>query len=42
MSKQELLQEYIYWLRRKDDVFYAFDNPEEVAIEFLEQLKTKR
>jgi hypothetical protein len=42
MNRQELLKEYIYWLRRKDDVFYAFDNPEEVAIEFLEQLKTEK
>lgn len=36
--KQELLEEFIYWLREKDDVFYAFDNPEEVVEEYLKTL----
>ena len=39
MNNQQLLEEYIYWLREKEDVYYAFDNPEEVAQEFLETLK---
>ena len=32
-----LLVQFIKWLSTKDDVFYAFDNPEEAAEEFLKE-----
>lgn len=38
--KQELLENFIYWLREKEDVFYAFDNPEEVVTEYLNKDKS--
>lgn len=38
--KQELLEDFIYWLRDKEDVFYAFDNPEEVVTELLNKDKS--
>lgn len=31
---QEYLVEFIEWLSNKEDVFYAFDNPEKAAKEF--------
>jgi predicted P-loop ATPase len=34
--KKELLIEFIDWLREHEDVYYAFDNTEEVVEEFLE------
>lgn len=37
MSRKELLTDYIEWLSQKEDVFYAFDNPEETAIEYLKK-----
>ena len=36
--KQKLLEDFIDYLRDKEDVFYAFDNTEEVVKEFLKQL----
>lgn len=37
--KQKLLEDFIDWLKDKEDVYYAFDNTEEVVKEFLEQYK---
>lgn len=37
--KQQLLEDFIDYLRDKEDVFYAFDNTEEVVKEFLKQIK---
>ena len=37
--KQKLLEDFIDWLKDKEDVYYAFDNTEEVVKEFLKQLK---
>ncbi|QQO97030.1 hypothetical protein Nekkels1_3 [Cellulophaga phage Nekkels_1] len=31
---QEYLVEYIEWLSKKEDVFYAFDDPKKAAKEF--------
>lgn len=31
---QEYLVEYIEWLSKKEDVFYAFDDPNKSAKEF--------
>lgn len=37
MNKEikQQLKEFIEWLRYKDDVFYAFDNTEDVIDEFI-------
>lgn len=37
--KQQLLEDFIDWLKDKEDVFYAFDNTEEVVKEFLKTIK---
>lgn len=37
--KQKLLEDFIDWLKDKEDVYYAFDNTEEVVKEFLKQNK---
>jgi len=37
--KQQLLEDFIDWLRNKEDVFYASDNTEEVVKEFLNKNK---
>ena len=37
--KQQLLEDFIDYLRDKEDVFDAFDNTEEVVKEFLKQYK---
>lgn len=39
MSKKELLEDFIYWLSQKDDVFYAFDDTEKAVKEFLKENK---
>jgi hypothetical protein len=39
--KKELLLEFIDWLSEKEDVYYAFDNPEQAIKEFFEQLNEK-
>ena len=31
---EEILAEFIEWLKDKNDVFYAFDNPDTVIKEF--------
>lgn len=38
--EEKLLADFIYWLREKEDVYYAFDNPEEVVQEFLNKDKS--
>lgn len=35
--KKQLLEDFIDWLRDKEDVFYAFDNTKEVVEEFLKR-----
>jgi len=38
-DKQELLEDFIFWLSSKEDVYYAFDNPEEVIQEYLKMVE---
>ena len=33
--KQKLLEDFIDWLKDKEDVYYVFDNIEKVVKEFL-------
>ena len=37
MDIKEILSEFIEFLKDKDDVFYAFDKPDEAINEFLDQ-----
>ena len=37
MSKKELLGDFIFWLMNKEDVFYAFDDPEKAIDEYFAQ-----
>ena len=37
--KQKLLEDFIDWLKDKEDVYYAFDNTEKVVKEFLKTIK---
>ena len=36
---KEILVEFMDWLSNKDDVFYAFDNPEKAIDEFLKEIE---
>ena len=36
--KQQLLEDFIDYLKDKEDVYYAFDNTKEIVKEFLKQL----
>ena len=37
--KQKLLEDFIDWLKDKEDVYYVFDNKEKVVKEFLKTIK---
>ena len=37
--KQKLLEDFIDWLKDKEDVYYAFDNTEKVVKELLKTIK---
>ena len=37
--KQKLLEDFIDWLKDKEDVYYASDNTEKVVKEFLKTIK---
>ena len=37
-NTNELLKDFIEWLRYKDDVFYAFDNTEDAVKQFINEL----
>lgn len=36
-SIESILKDFVSWLSQKDDVFYVFDNPDEVINEYLSE-----
>ena len=40
MNDIRLLEDFIWWLSEKGDVYYVFDNPHEVVLEYLNRNKS--